>query len=98
MAAIAWETGGGEVTTVMVWTTPAARGDFALERMMPLYESGTLGEEHGHPERVTAVNVYVSPSHGTLSRSRGIHTTLCRLLPALSSRVWKAVATYLGTQ
>lgn len=59
MAAIAWETGAGEVTSVMTWETPAARGDFAMERMMPLYESGTLGEEHGHPQPVTAVNVFL---------------------------------------
>lgn len=61
VAAIAWETDDGNVTTVLVWETPAARGDFSLERMMPLFEAGTLGEEHGHPERVTPVNVYLRP-------------------------------------
>lgn len=59
LAAIAWESGRDNVTTVMVWETPAARGDFAAERMVPLYEAGVLGEEHGHPERVTPVQVYV---------------------------------------
>jgi hypothetical protein len=43
----------------MVWETPAARGDFAAERMVPLVADGTLGEEHGHPERVTPVELYL---------------------------------------
>jgi hypothetical protein len=59
LAAIAWESGGDDITSVMVWETPAARGDFAAERMVPLYEAGILGEAHGHPERVTPVQVYV---------------------------------------
>ncbi len=61
MVPIAWTTDNDEVTTLMVWETPSARGDFAFERMMPLFEDGTLGEEHGHPERVTPVNVYLRP-------------------------------------
>jgi hypothetical protein len=59
LAAIAWEAGGDDITTVMVWETPAARGDFAAERMVPLVADGTLGEEHGHPERVTPVELYL---------------------------------------
>ncbi len=60
LAAIAWESGGDdEITSVMVWETPAARGDFAAERMLPLYDAGILGEAHGHPERVTPVQVYL---------------------------------------
>lgn len=59
VAAIAWESGDDDVTTVMVWETPGARGDFAAERMVPLYEAGILGAEHGHPDRVTPVQVYV---------------------------------------
>ena len=58
-AAIAWTSGDDEVTVLMAWDTAAARGDFALERMVPLYETGTLGEHHGHPGPVTPVNVYV---------------------------------------
>jgi hypothetical protein len=62
LAAIAWESGGDDVTTVMVWETPAARGDFAAERMVPLFEAGVLGEEHGHPERVTPIQLFVGPA------------------------------------
>jgi hypothetical protein len=61
LVAIAWESGGDEVTTVMVWQTPAARGDFAAERMVPLFDAGVLGAEHGHPERVTRFNCSWDP-------------------------------------
>lgn len=56
---IAWMSGVNEVTVLMAWDTAAARGDFALERMVPLYEAGTLGEQHGHPAAVDAVRVYL---------------------------------------
>jgi hypothetical protein len=49
LAAITWESGGDDVTAVMVWESPAARGAFAAERMVPLFEAGILGEEHGPP-------------------------------------------------
>jgi hypothetical protein len=58
-AAIAWMSGADEVTVLMAWDTAAARGDFALERMVPLYEAGTLTERHGRPAPVDAVNAYV---------------------------------------
>jgi hypothetical protein len=64
LAAITWESGGDDVTAVMVWESPAARGDWAAERMVPLFEAGILGEEHGHPERVTPVQVYLGAPHG----------------------------------
>jgi hypothetical protein len=63
LAAITWESGGDDVTAVMVWESPAARGDWAAERMVPLFEAGILGEEHGHPERVTPVQVYLGAPH-----------------------------------
>jgi hypothetical protein len=66
LAAITWESGGDDVTAVMVWETPAARGDFAAERLVPLFEAGILAEEHGHPERVTPLQVYLrAPQTGS---------------------------------
>ncbi len=47
----------------MVWETPAARGEWAAERMVPLFEASLLGEEHGPPERVTPVQVYLGAPH-----------------------------------
>jgi hypothetical protein len=64
LAAITWESGGDDGTAVMVWETPAARGDFAAECMVPLSRAGIRGEEHGHPERVTPVQVYLGAPHG----------------------------------
>lgn len=60
-AYVAWESGDDEVTVVVVWETPAARGGFAVDRVMPLFEDGTLGDEHGHPQRLTPFEVYVRP-------------------------------------
>jgi hypothetical protein len=54
----------------MVWESPAARGAFAAERMVPLFEAGILGEEHGHPERVTPLHVYLGAPHEGSSSSR----------------------------
>ncbi len=56
-ALIAWETGSDELTTVMVWATPGARGDFAAERMMPLLEDGTF--RPSSPERLHPTHLFV---------------------------------------
>lgn len=61
LAAVAWESGDDDVTTLMVWETPKAHGDFSFERMMPLFESGVMSEVKGKPERLTPVKVYLRP-------------------------------------
>ncbi len=54
IAAISWESGDDETTTVMVWATPSDRGDFAFEKMMPLIEQGGISSKPGivQPHRV----------------------------------------------
>ena len=60
-AAIAWESGEDEVTTVMVWDTPSDRGDFAFEKMMPLIEEAGIT---GKPEIVEPFRVFIRGSGG----------------------------------
>lgn len=56
VAAIAWESSEDEITTVMVWETPAARGEFAYRQMMPLIEEVGLT---GEPEIVKPFRVFL---------------------------------------
>lgn len=58
-ALLSWEEADEQVTMVMCWDTPAHRGEFAAQRMMPLFERGVLGEEAGDPDRVVPVEVYI---------------------------------------
>jgi hypothetical protein len=55
-AAIAWESGDDEITTVMVRDTPGDRGDFAFKKMMPLMEEGAV---RGKPAIVTPHRVFL---------------------------------------
>ena len=57
VAAVGWETGTEELTVVMVWATPGARGDFAVERAMPVFEAATLRPPS--PERIHPTHLYV---------------------------------------
>ncbi|HKJ57481.1 MAG TPA: hypothetical protein VJ978_16000 [Nitriliruptoraceae bacterium] len=59
LAALSWEHGDGQATMVTLWESPGARGQVAMERMMPLFESGALDERHGEPHPVEPVHVYV---------------------------------------
>lgn len=58
-ALLSWEEPDDQVTIVMCWDSPAHRGEFAAERMMPLFERGVLGEAAGDPDRLTPFEVYV---------------------------------------
>lgn len=59
LALLSWEEDDGRVTTVSVWESAAARGQMAVDRMMPLYEQGVLDERHGSPHPVPAVRIYL---------------------------------------
>lgn len=63
-ALLSWEEADEHVTIVMCWDTPGHRGDFAAERMMPLFESGVLGDEAGDPDRVVPFKVYIRQRTG----------------------------------
>jgi hypothetical protein len=57
LAALAWEgPGEDQVTVLMVWETPGARGDFGFQRMMPLMESG---EVTAKPEILTPYKTFL---------------------------------------
>jgi len=55
-AAIAWESGDDEITTVMVWDSPGDRGNFAFKKIMPLMEEGII---RGEPEVVTPHKIFL---------------------------------------
>ena len=59
VAAISWESGEDQVTTVMVWDTPGARGDFAFKKMMPLIEQGGITST---PEVVQPFRLFIRSS------------------------------------
>lgn len=59
LAAIAWESGTDRVSLLMVWDTPAARGDFSFERMVPLLRSAEFADVTDKPQRVAPVEVYL---------------------------------------
>lgn len=61
LALLSWEEEGGQVTTVSLWESAAARGQVAAERMMPLFERGVLDERHGSPRPVETVRIYLRP-------------------------------------
>ncbi len=56
LSAVSYEEGPDGVTMVMLWGTPAARGDFAAERVMSSFADGELP---GDPDRRTPVDVHV---------------------------------------
>jgi hypothetical protein len=57
LAALAWDgPEEGQVTVLMVWETPGARGDFGFQRMMPLMESG---EVTAKPEILTPYKTFL---------------------------------------
>lgn len=58
IAAIAWDTGDGSVTAVMVWETPGARGDFSADRMMPLLANAPPEAVAGSLTPVDPVTVF----------------------------------------
>jgi hypothetical protein len=39
VATVAWEAGGGMITSVNVWDNPSAVGDFFVERVQPVIEA-----------------------------------------------------------
>jgi hypothetical protein len=49
IAAIAWDSGDGEVTGVNVWETPGDVADFFMKRVRPFVESE--GEPTNKPQR-----------------------------------------------
>ena len=49
IAAIAWDSGDGEVTGVNVWETAGAIADFFIERVRPFVEAE--GEPSNKPQR-----------------------------------------------
>lgn len=55
-AAIAWEADDDNVSVLMVWETPGARGDFGAEKMMSLVEAGAVTTK---PEIVTPFRVFL---------------------------------------
>lgn len=59
LAAIAWDAGGGEVTAVMVWETPAARGNFSADKMMPLLADAPPGALAGSLAPVDPVTLFL---------------------------------------
>ena len=59
LAALSWEDGDGQATMVSLWESPGARGQAAMERMMPLFESGVLDERHGDPHPVQPIHAFV---------------------------------------
>jgi hypothetical protein len=59
VAALSSEDDDGQATMVSLWESPGARGQAAMERMMPLFEAGVLGDSHGDPRPVRPLHVYV---------------------------------------
>lgn len=57
VALVGWETGPNEVTVVMVWSDPSARGDAAVERFMPMLEDGSF--RPAKPERIHPTHLFV---------------------------------------
>jgi hypothetical protein len=53
VATVAWDAGGGMITSVNVWDSPSAVGDFFAERVQPLIEAEGAPEykpvRHGNP-------------------------------------------------
>lgn len=62
LASIAWEADSpDEVTVLMVWQTPEARGDYAFEKIMPLALAGKVVSS---PQRLKPFKVFIRPSEG----------------------------------
>jgi hypothetical protein len=58
-AAVAFTEANGESAVLLVWDSPGERGDWAAERMVPLFESGEFTDAAGHPERVEPIEVWL---------------------------------------
>lgn len=58
LALLSWED-NGQVTTVSVWESASDRGQVAADRILPLFQRGVLGEQHGSPHPVDPVRVYL---------------------------------------
>ena len=56
IAAVAWRDGDSARTRVL-WDSPAAAGDFAEMRVMPLLEAGEIAP--AHPERLVMIEAFV---------------------------------------
>lgn len=63
LAAIAWEGDDDTATILVLWATPGARGDFALERVVDSFEDHEL--EGAEPQRLTPVHVHIRPTAPT---------------------------------
>ena len=61
--------GADEVHGVLVWETAGQRGEWAARVMVPLFESGALGDVTSDPSPVTPIDVYVRPRIGPRSGS-----------------------------
>lgn len=59
LAFVSWEEDDGQVTAISVWETASDRGQYAADTMMPLFEQGVLGEQHGSPHPVRPVHVHL---------------------------------------
>lgn len=58
-ASVSWEAADGMVTQLMVWDSPAARGEFAEKVMMPLFASGQLANVTSDPTHHKPVRVWI---------------------------------------
>ena len=56
IAAVAWRD-GDSARTLVVWDSPAAAGDFAETRVMPLLEAGEIAP--AHPERLEVIEAFI---------------------------------------
>jgi hypothetical protein len=59
LAAVSYTEASGQSSALLVWEAPGQRGDWAAERMVPLFESGALTGASGHPERVEPIEVWI---------------------------------------
>ena len=51
--------GDDDVIGITVWDTPGQRGDFAAQRMMPLFESGALAGVTSNSDPVQPISLYI---------------------------------------
>ena len=58
VAVIVVPDGEDDMIGITVWDTPGQRGEFAAQRMMPLFESGALADVTSNPDPVTPISLY----------------------------------------
>ena len=70
VAAITWNAGDGQVTSLNLWETPEAVADFFMERVRPILEAE--GEAANKPQRHgVPISVYIrNDSHGPIDSRR----------------------------